>query len=267
MSEEQKELYPVDLVRLYFGDDCKISDNIIIHQPSIQEIVDYGENEFWSFVTMFCSNPTSMRLMLWNNGIDWNKITEFQLFQMLLPVFTPQSTSILFGDLDFTKFRGFEIKKEETDEEGNPLTEVVLINIENPSIIITEEIYYKIINQLRSMFDYHPKVERARDKFTKEMLIEDDQLQIRNAKRMKAIKPTYDSFLLPLLSFALNHPGFKYKKDELRNVKFFEFMDSIKRLQEIESTIALLHGMYFGMVNFKENPSLKKDLNLLKELY
>ena len=54
----------------------------------------------------------------------------------------------------------------------------------------------------------------------------------------------YKSTLLPLISTCLNHPGFKYKKNELREVGIVEFMDSVQRLQVYESSTALLKGIY-----------------------
>ena len=58
--------------------------------------------------------------------------------------------------------------------------------------------------------------------------------------------------MLSLISAYLNHPGTKYKKNELREVGIYEFMDSIQRIQIYESTVALNHGVYSGMINTKD---------------
>ena len=60
------------------------------------------------------------------------------------------------------------------------------------------------------------------------------------------------SFLLPLISSCLNHPGFKYKKSELEEVGIVEFMDSVQRLQIIASTNALMYGMYSGFCDMSK---------------
>ena len=257
---------PVDLVSLYFGEDHKINEYIVLRQPSIQEIVDYGELDFWRMVHLFCANTTSMRLMLWKNGIDWNKISDYELFVYLLPVFKPEFTRLILVGLDLSRFIPITIEKEAAAGD-QPVSEVVLISIDNPSVMIDEDIYKQMMFFFRTVFNYHPKNEFAKGKFTKQLMIDDDELNIFNAERMQKISPTYDSFLMPLLSFALNHPGFKYRKDELRNLKFFEFMDSILRIQSTESSLALMTGMYSGMVNFKDNPELKKELVLTRSTY
>ena len=55
--------------------------------------------------------------------------------------------------------------------------------------------------------------------------------------------------LLPMISFCLNHPGFKYKKEELKNMGIVEFNDSVQRLLIYESTGALMKGVCSGFVD------------------
>jgi hypothetical protein len=61
-----------------------------------------------------------------------------------------------------------------------------------------------------------------------------------------------ESGLLSLVSACVNHPGFKYKLQELREVGICQFMDSVQRLQVYESSTALLKGMYSGFVDGKK---------------
>ena len=37
----------VDVLRIYFGDPIKIDESITIYQPTIGDILDFGEKEFW----------------------------------------------------------------------------------------------------------------------------------------------------------------------------------------------------------------------------
>ena len=63
----------------------------------------------------------------------------------------------------------------------------------------------------------------------------------------------------------VNHPGFKYKKNELKEVGIVEFMDSVKRLQTYENTVALLRGMYSGMIDASKIN--KEEFNWTRPLY
>lgn len=252
MMDEQ---YKYDVLKMYYAEDYYVTDKIVIHQPTIQGIMDYGENKFWTIVTYLCANPTSMRLELWNAGIDWNNISDFDLFIFLIGGFRKEDTEILFGDLDFSKFR--EIKNEEKS---------VLVYMPDPVIQIDEEVYSRLVGYLRVMFDIHPKVEKAKGKLTKEAIIWEDEMN-RNIALKKAKENKWNqSTLFPLISSAVNHSGFKYKKNELREVGIFEFMDSVKRLQIYESSTALMTGMYMGILDLKDM-KINKELNWMRDIY
>lgn len=247
-----------DILKMYFCEDYWVTDKICIKQPTIGEIIEYGESEFYSMIGLLCANPTSLRLSLWNQGINWNDIEEYDLFISLIRGFNKEETNILFGDIDFTKFIPIQ------DDDGN----IVLICSYDSCIYINKEIGLRILEYLRVLFDIHPKIERAKGKATAEAIIFEEELNLKNKERKELENPSSwkKSILFPLISAALNHPGFKYKKDELKSVGIFEFMDSIKRLNAYEGTTSLMTGMYMGMLDTKKI-DLNKELNWTRDLY
>lgn len=254
---EEKQTYCFDKLQMFFGDDYKIAEGIVISQPSIGDILEYGEKEFYHMLNPFITNPTSVRVVLWQNGVDWTKISEYELFiQLILQSdFTPDKTSLLFGNLDFSKFQPF--KKRGDSEESND--NIVLIDAEN-NIKIDKEIYSHISLYLRTMFNIFPKTEKAKGRTTKEWMIEEEIAKMKIEK-----EKSNDSTLLSMISFCLNHPGFKYKKSELKNLGIVEFNDSVQRLLVYESTTSLMKGMYSGFVDTSKID--KKEFNFLRELH
>ena len=241
----------IDKLKLYFGEPYVVNDKIIIRQPSIGEILEYGEKEFYSMLNPFVSNPTSYRLRLWDSGVDWNKISDYELFAALVHEMDVNQTNILFGNVDFSLF-------ERTIKQLNGETSITLYN-KKQDIEIDEKTYENIALYVRTMFDIFPKVEKAKGKTTKEAIIDEDRMNLERRKNEE-----YSSDLLPLISSCLNHPGFKYKKNELREVGIVEFMDSVKRLQIYESTNALLKGMYSGMVDTSKIN--KEEFNFMRAI-
>lgn len=260
----------ISSLQLYFGDPFVV-DNITIYQPTIGDILEYdkkfGEDEFWSTLNVFIGNPTMYRLMLWDLGIDWNKITDFQLFISLIKTVDLDHTYILFKDLDFSKFELFLRKKpsaegesdSETTDSSEESEEIVMYNIED-DIEINEKVYTGIANYLRAAFNIYPKVEKAKGKITKEWIIEEDRMNYERRKK----EPSSSSTLLPLISSCLNHPGFKYKKNELKDVGICEFMDSVQRLQIYEQSTALLKGSYSGFIDTSKIPN--EQFNFMREI-
>ena len=261
----------VNALRLYFGDPYPITEDITIYQPSLYEIMDYGESEFFSMLFIFIGNTTYRKLFLWENGIDWNKTSDYELFMNLVRMLPVDMTKVLFGDIDFTGFNLYERE----DPNPEPMPEGGLKGVaknkygfrlferthtfinEDQGIEIDAEAYHDIVKVLRAMFHTYPKTEYTASKITKELLIKEEQDKIKKAQREQG--DTEDSTLLPLISFCVNHPGFKYKTSELKEIKINEFMDSVQRLQVYESTHALLGGMYSGFVDTSKIPNSQFD--------
>ena len=232
--------FNTDELQLYFGEPFTIktkSENAIqIFQPTIGDILKNGERNVYSVVNTFIANPTMYRVKLWDMGIDWNKIDDLNLFSMLIPTLEGKPTSLLFGDIDFQEFN---LYKEDKDGES-----IFFLYNEKQNIEIDETVYLQISGYIKMMINLFPKVEKARGKSTKEWIIMEEKQQMELNQNT-----SYKSTLLPLISSCLNHPGFKYKKNELYDVGIVEFMDSVKRLQVYESSTALLKGVYSGFVD------------------
>lgn len=242
-QEEHKPKYEIDKMQLYLGEPYVLNDKITILQPTVGDIIRHGEQQCYSVVHIFTANTTSYRLILWDMGIDWCKISDFELFQFTISTLDSEMTKFLFGDLDFSKLRPYQQEKE-----GK--TEIVLYDPEQ-DLLIDEDTYNKLSWYIRNVFNIFPKEEFAKGKNTKQAIIDEDRL---NYERHKDEK--YQSILLPLISSCLNHPGFKYSKKELIDVGIVEFMDSVQRLQIYESSTALLKGAYSG---FMDTSKIKAD--------
>ena len=157
----------VDDLKLYIGDDFVINDNIKIYQPKIKAIAEFGEKDFFSVVHTITAIPSDMKSQLWDMGLDWMEVEDFELFMMLAQTLTPERTGILFGDLDFSKLRPFR---------NNQNGDIVLADKET-GIIVDQMVYLRIVGYLRKAFNITPKVEKAKNKMTKKILIEEDRLK------------------------------------------------------------------------------------------
>lgn len=259
MTESRK--YDFDKLQLYFAEpyiielkdkEGNVINEITIRQPSIGDIVKLGESTFYNTLYIFILNTTSYRLQLWDMGQDWNTISDYELFCTMIKGANTEVTKTIFGDIDFSSF-GLYTKILEDN------TQVVTLYNPVQNIEIDEETYTHIAQYLRTMFNIFPKVEKTKGKTMKEWLIEEERDKLRAQKNKEHSKST----LLPMISTYINHPGTKYRRDELRSIGIYEFMDSVQRLQIYESTIALMHGMYSGMISSKDID--KEALNFMRE--
>ena len=251
VEEEKLDFNPL---RVYFGDDYVVNDRITIHQPSIQDFIDAdNESDIYHVIAPFVSNTTGYRVQLWDMGIDWNKITNQELFSILIKTVDYKYSKLIFGDIDFSTFSLYE----KTVGDNKVLT----LYSPKMDLEIDEETMNKMCKYIQFMFSsYPPEEEFTSSKILKQELINND----RQKQLLRKKEDIVGQSLLSMISFYLNHPGCKYKKNELREVGYFEFMYNIQRLQIYESTRALFGGMYSGMCDLsKVDP---KEFNFMRDV-
>ena len=253
---EEVEKLDFNLLQVYFGDDYIINDRIIIHQPTVQNFIDYGEDNIYSVIFPFISNTTGCRVQLWDMGVDWNKISNQELFALMIKNIDYEYSKIIFGNIDFSTFNLYEKK----NEEG-----ATILTLYSPTmnLEIDEVTRNKMCKYTQYAFRaFPPEEEFTSSKTLKQELINNDKQKI--LKQKKEQKDNGKQNLLSMISFCLNHPGFKYKKNELREVCIAEFMDSVQRLQIYESTRALYSGKYSGMCDLSKVN--KNEFNFMRDV-
>lgn len=219
-------------LRIYRGRDYPVNGHITIHIPSLGEIADFGENEYFSLVHFITATPTDLCFQLWDLGIDFTKITDYLLFlQSISRTLTPERSGILFGELDLT---GFEMVR-------RPSGEDLLLLSPDKSWYIDECTYQIITDCLRTIHKLPKNVAIPANEGTKEILIED----AREAAAKQA-RAGHQSHLMNLISAMVNSSGFKYNHEQVWDMKINAFMDSVYRIGKIKNADMLLQSGYSG---------------------
>ena len=255
---QEKKKYKFDKLKMFFGEDFTIN-GIRIVQPTIGDILELGEKNFYNALSPFTNNSTSIRLMLWTAGIDWCKVGDLEVFDILMTILKQSeddyksTLKLIFPDIDVTQFQIEPLKNTKTGEFKSCLYHPFL------NMILSEEQFSEISGYIREMLNVHPKVEKAKGKIAKKWMIDEDRQNLL-AKQAK----DEDSDLLPLVSSLINHPGFKYNLKQLKEVGIVQFYDSIQRLQIYEGTRALLQGSYSGFCDLSKVD--KNKFNFMRSL-
>lgn len=240
--------YNFDKLKMYFGYDYNYK-GIIISQPTIEDIIEIGEQRFYQSLSPFLYNSTSIRVFLWDNcnKTDWNKVKDIEVFNLMNQIIQDKEPlKLLFKNISFDDFQLVPAKRKMDDD----VYELALYS-ESQNILLYEDDYMQIAEYIREMLSIHPKVEKAKGKTAKAWIIQEDKMNMQNRKEENT------SNLLSLISACVNHPGFKYKLQELKEIGIYQFMDSVRRLQKYENSTAALKGIYSGFVDGK---SLEPEL-------
>lgn len=227
-----------DELQIYRGNDFIVNDKIKIHQPTLNEICDWGEEQYFSFIYSFTATPTDMKYPLSLSGIDWNEISDYELFLIKYKTYEQSWTKILFGNLDFT---AFEIMQNQQNDE--------LVLYDKISNTVIDRFIHEIMTDyIRRVHHLKKNVERAMNENTKNVLIEEAKEQMTLNK-----DKSYTSHLLPLISTLTNMEGFKYSWSTVWEMKINAFMDSVTKIQHIKNADLLLTSGYSGFgINLKE---------------
>lgn len=269
-----------DELKLYRGGDYKVSDDIVIHSPTIGEICDYGEFEYFSMVNTLCAVGIDLCWQLEEAGIKFDEIRDFTLFsEILCRSFDVEQTKIIFGEiLDFSKMKlcqNVETGKNaliQTVEESLPKNKFLRkiaawfkVKIQKKElchdIVIDEKVYFSLVRHLRNVHGLKRDDRFAGSARCRQAFIEDAKMEYEAAKRQPK-----KSILLPLISTMVNIEGFKRNDKDVWDMNLYAFMDSVKRIGKIRNAQLLLQSGYSGFGIDLKKIKNKEDLNYMGEL-
>lgn len=241
----------VNKLGLYFGEDTVINEHIRVRSPLMKDLIFMGEDRYYSTLTAFTAIPTDMKVQLWDMGLNWEEVDDFEFFCMLTKDIPLEDSKVFLGDLDFTKF-----------ELGRNTQNNELVLFQNNSkgelIVIDRHIQMLIADTLRTMHGIVSKPRKAGSNTVRKLLIEDERMRMKlNASKQK------DSTLFSMISSLVNCQEFKYGPKEIQNMTVYAFFDSVHRVSIVKNADALLKGCYSGMIDTKKIN--KNDLNWMRE--
>lgn len=247
----------IDELQLYRGKDYCLDNGIIIRCPKLGEVCDYGEKEYLGMISTFTATAIDRCAMLDDMNIDYTTINDFQLFTLFTDGITPDkndtlniTTRILFGDLDFSKFKPV-----------NDNGELCLINPQG--IKLNKDTFYEMAAYIRQMHGIpQPMYTKVTDAFAKKQLITDARNDAEFQRKLIAIKGEHSQFQ-PYISALVNHPYFKYNWHTVWDISIHAFFDSLKRISIIQNADHLYQGLYSGCIEYSK---VKKDLDWLRNI-
>ena len=216
-----------------------INNDIYIYVPTLGEIYDFGESEYYRVAQLLTSVPYDLMVQFDDMGIDYETITEYQLFLMLLQSFadSKQDISIVLGGLDIQKLKIAENTK---------TNEKVMIN-ESGECVIDRATQIKITNAIRKIHFWEKNERRAGNTEAKKYLIERNRLKQKRAKR----KPV-PSFLDESIIKLVNTEEFKYNYEQCLDLSIYKFNASLHQIPKKKNWEQTITGAYFGTVDLNK---------------
>lgn len=262
-------MFEIDDLKIYRGNDIRITDKIIVIQPTIDQVIEFGEKRYFQTIHLLTGVGADFKWQLWDYfGIDYTTIDDFELFKLMifktlsskknihkklmenpdkyeeelkniteedLAEMLVNPLSLILKDIDFADFEEYESDKS---------PETILYDQEH-GITIDRFVYARIVDAVRKIHGFKRNNEIPANEMTKMDLIED----ARDEAMLASQKP-YKSVLKPLISALAVKTG-QLGSESIWNTKINMFFDSIKRINKIQDAELLLQGAYSGFASLK----------------
>lgn len=241
--------YAIDELNLLLGDDIRLTDNITVHQPKLDEI-RHCEKEYLSTVSTLTTVPFDIPYQLKKINVDFTLISEWELFILLTRSITNKDTNLLFGDeIDFSKMKAIK-------SNGS-------IILSDGKIEIDESIYKQLASLLRKMHGFKKNhYSKVYNDFAKQQLIEEEKRDLERAKKL-AVYRSGKSAYSNIISTLVNKEGFKYNWQTVKELTIYQLISSYQRIQVIDNAEHLYTGLYSGCIKFE---TAKSGLDIFKEI-
>ena len=258
----------IDDLKIYRGKDVIINDYITIHQPSIDEITDYGANEYYDMVYTLCSVGADLKWQLWDAGVDYTQIDDYDLFvgficrsvssqkKMYEKLVTSEEyadkvADISQEDLESLLINPLELVLKDIDlADFEPCflngTEQLILYDKERDITIDRFVYTRLVEVVRKIHGFKRNNQIPANERTKMDLIDD----ARDDAMMASMRP-YRSTLKSYISAFAIKCGMCANDDSIWNMNIGMFLDGIKRISKIRDADSLLQGAYSGFANLK----------------
>lgn len=246
----------VDKLKLISGEPIIISDLLTLYQPTIRQIKDAGEEKFLNSLWLMCSCAWDMPSAFDDMGVDFMSVPDWEFFMRTVQSFSKENTSLVFGDLDFSKLQAMKYKGNEEDAEP----QIVLTNLEPITVngkeyeplqyMFTEELYQKMIPYVREMIGFTHKGRKAGNRATAKILIMDDRRQ-RNRHKNDPYESMFHNGIISLV----NTEEFSYTYATVLDLTVYQFTKSLIQIQGKKQACAMLQGSMSGFVDTSKIPS------------
>ena len=270
-------MFDVDDLKIYRGSDIRITDKITVIQPTIDQIIEFGEKRYFQTIHCLTGVGADFKWQLWDYfGKDYTTVDDFELFKLMIwkslsskkyiyeelkrnpeqyeehinkmteedwEELLINPMSLVLKDIDFADFEEYESDKS---------PETILYDKEH-DITIDRFVYTRIVDAVRKIHGLKRNNEIPANEITKMDLIDD----ARDDAMMASQKP-YKSILKPLISALAVKTG-QLGSDSIWNTKINMFFDSIKRINRIQDATLLLQGAYSGFASLKDIDKTRLD--------
>ena len=223
---------------LLFTKEVQITPQITIRIPTVGEIIEQ-ESTYFGLVSILTSTPFQYMVQLDDLGIDYTKITDYEMFLLFFPLYAQNDTSILFGDIYLKDIAVYHDTSVDLDVLYSPTSDVK----------IDELVYFQMAKLVRRFNCLKYDRRRPKGEQTKKYLLEKERRHLKNMERLRKNKEYEQSDFEKLIIALVNNEHFKYDYESIKRLTIYQFYQSFKQIQHEINFNNMMRGVYAGTID------------------
>lgn len=224
---------------LLYAKSLPINDSLAIRVPTVGEILD-DEDTYFEIVSTIIATPYDMMVQLDDAGIDFTKISSFELFCLTIGNLQDKDTSLVLGDLSMKRF---------APAVNGETNEMVLVDVDQ-KIVIDAAVHELMCSAIRKILWIKKNEKMPANEEAKRYMLSRAR---RKLKRMEREKQQKDKSQLENLIIGLvNTEQFPYNYQTVRDITIYQFYSSLHQISHKIKFDNTMIGYYAGTVKLED---------------
>lgn len=223
---------------LLIADKWWINDKIAVRVPTVGEVLEHGEDKYFNAVYRLYATPYECMGMLDANGIDFENVSEFELFWFAFLSLSDDDAAMLFPGIDPKAFV----------PQKNPDNDEVVFVSPDGTIRIDRAIAEDIAAVLRRINCVEKCTKKVGNSAVKKYLLEKARRKLKSLQD-KPFEPILEDMVLKVVNtaeFAANDFETALK------MNIYAFNASVRQVNKFLDWSNTMHGVYSGCVDAKK---------------
>lgn len=216
----------------------RITDSIIVRVPSVGEILE-DEDRFNESVFSIIATPYEMMVHLDDAGIDFTKISEFELFCLRFDAIKNRDMSLIFEELDLSRFV----------PAVNPENGEIILADPETNIVIDRCVHRMICDCLRKVLNMPKDDKRPGNEEARKYMLDRARAKLKRRMRQKDKQQSQiENYVIALV----NTEQFPYNYETVLDLTIYQFYASLKQIIHKVQFDNTMIGCYAGTVKMSD---------------
>lgn len=220
-----------------------MNDKIAVMIPAVGEILDC-EDAYYGRISLLTATPYDLMVELDDAGVDFETIDDYELFLRTYHAIGDGDTSLLFGELDLSRFK----------MRVNPENGMTILFDEETGTVIDKGVHAKICDAVRKIHHLKRNYRKPGDNTAKKYILR-RQREKRGRRSLKKDASQLETLIVALV----NTEQFSYDYESVKKMTIYQFNESVQQIVKKIEFDNRMHGVYSGTVSAKDLS--EKDLN------